>query len=119
MSSAEILAERIERGVGADAVPGRRDAGDERGVAGVGYGGNDAVNAGGVRAFAEETAKRRDFQAVGVGVENVFGLEAVNGDEDDGGTRRRFLREGGRSEEQGAKNSERESKPEMAGDFHQ
>jgi hypothetical protein len=104
--AAGIFPERIEGGVGVDAVRGGRDAGDERSVAGIGDGGHDAVNSRGVRALAEEAAQRGDFQSVGVGVKNVFGLEAVDGNENDGGTRGRFLCEGGRRGEQPVKSGE-------------
>ena len=118
--AAIVFAERVERIVGVDAVLGGRDTGDERGVAGISDGGHDAVNAGGISAFAEEAAKSRNLQAMGVSVENVFGLEAINGDEDDGGARGRFLRVGRRSEKQGADASERhrKQKRKTAEHFH-
>ena len=119
--AAVVFAERIERIVGVNAVLGGRDTSDERGVAGIGDRGNDTVNAGGVRAFAEEAAKSWDLQTVDIGVKNVFGLEAVDGDENDGGARGLFLRVGRLREEQRTKNGERkrESKPKTAGHFHQ
>jgi hypothetical protein len=66
-------------------VTGGGDAGEDGGVAGVGEGGEDAGDAFGIGAIVDHGAEVGDAKVVGVGLEDGFGLEAVDGDEDDEG----------------------------------
>jgi len=50
-------------------------------MAGIGHGGQYAPDAGGIGAVVEDAAQVRNLQAVGVGLENIIGAKAVNGDQ--------------------------------------
>jgi hypothetical protein len=74
----EVPAERVERSVGDDPVTGGRDAGDDRGVAGIGDGGEHAGHAGRVGAVGHQPPEVGNRGAVSVGFRHVVGTEAVD-----------------------------------------
>ncbi len=61
------------------------DAGDQRGVAGVGDGGDDAGDSFGVSALLEEAAEVGHFGAVSVGGGYVVRAHAIDGDDQEDG----------------------------------
>src|SRR5262249_59625670 len=97
----QVLAERVERIVGDDAVAGRRAPRDDRRVAHVGHGRHHARHRRRVRAVADERAQVRDLETEVVGLEDVARVEPVDGDDQErrarggGGGGRRAGRGGG------------------------
>ena len=82
---------RIEFQVVVDSVFGRRDAGQQRRVAGVGDRRPHAGYAAGIRTLAHQAAQKRDLEAVRIRIQDVFRFQPIdrNHEHGSGGLRAR------------------------------
>src|SRR4029077_3060122 len=107
----KIFLERIEGGVGENAVLRGPNAGDQRGMARVGHGGDDAGHSFSVGAFLEEAAEVGQFSAMSVGGGYAIGTHAVDGDKQEDG-RGRFLGRGAREAKEWSGENQAENEKE-------
>lgn len=69
----------------------RGDSCDKGGVAGIGDGGNDAVDTSGIGAFTQESAQVGNLQTVSIGFQDIIGAQTIDRNENDRSMRRLVL----------------------------